>query len=56
MTPFTRNHIGDDRYLLLVDTGEEEDVAQLLTIICDGNRHSSHAFDDLRAYRQAGAE
>ena len=48
-----RNQHRDDRYLLLVDTGEE-DVAEILTVICDG--HSSRDFDVLRAYGRGGAE
>ena len=48
------NFIGDDRYLILDDT--DEDASQILTVICEGRRHSSREFDTLRAYRPGGAE
>jgi hypothetical protein len=48
------NFIGDDRYLILDDT--DEDASQILTVICEGHRHSSRDFDTLRAYRPGGAE
>jgi hypothetical protein len=41
-----------DRYLLLVDTGEE-DVTDILTVICDGDPRSNRGFD-FDAYRQGG--
>lgn len=42
----------DDRYLLLVDTGEE-DVAEILTVICDGDPRLGRGFD-FDAYRNGG--
>jgi hypothetical protein len=41
------NFIGDDRYLILDDT--DEDASQILTVICEGRRHSSGHFDTARA-------
>jgi hypothetical protein len=54
MQSFSRNEVGDDRYLLIDDT--DEDATEILTVICDGTRRSSYGFDNLRAYGQGGAE
>jgi hypothetical protein len=48
------NQIGDDRYIILDDT--DEDASEILTVICDGYRHSSRDFDTLRAFGPGGAE
>lgn len=48
------NQLGDDRYLILDDT--DEDASAILTVICDGTRHSSRDFDMLRAFGRGGAE
>lgn len=48
------NHIGDDRYLVLDDT--DEDASEILTVICEGYRHSSRDFDILRGLGRGGAE
>ena len=49
-----QNQLGDDRYLILDDT--DEDASAILTVICDGYRHSSRDFGSLRAYGRGGAE
>ncbi|MEQ1694826.1 MAG: hypothetical protein ABL901_03200 [Hyphomicrobiaceae bacterium] len=54
MRSYHPNQIGDDRYLLIDDT--DEDATEILTVLCEGPRHSSRDFDCLRAYRQGGAE
>lgn len=52
-TNHTPQRFAQDRYLLLVDTGEE-DVADILTVICDGDPRTNRGFD-FDAYRQGGA-
>ena len=51
MRAYSRNEVGDDRYLLVDDT--DEDACELLTVICDGDPRSYRGFD-FDAYRNGG--
>jgi len=51
MRTYSRNEVGDDRYLLIDDT--DEDTCEILTVICDGDPRSNRGFD-FDAYRNGG--
>ena len=52
MTSLASPRFPEDRYLLVDDT--DEDVSELLTVICDGDPRSNRGFD-FDAYRTGGA-
>lgn len=51
MRGYSRNEVGDDRYLLIDDT--DEDASEILTVICDGDPRTNRGFD-FDAYRNGG--